>query len=194
MLVAVLMLGAFIPMIAQAGHVGGLLGGLAIAAGLIKESETSARTAHILGLGILLLLGLAARAPTWRTEYHTLLGFRLLEDGRSDDALRSFEIALQQAPSDVELANAVAYELSLSGRELARALALVNNALVSDPENPDYLDTKGWILCRQGHSSEGRRWLQRAIDASDTPNDEIVGHVQTCSRIPATAESPRATR
>ena len=173
----VIVLGAVIPVIAQAGHLGGLAVGLAMAAPMLRQK---------LGLSLLsglLLVGAAtplANAPTWRTNYFTFMGFRHLREDNGPKALEYLEAALARSPDDPSLANAVAYELSLEGVLLDRATTLVEFALEKEPENPDFLDTRGWILCRQGNAEEGREWLRRAVEADDDPPEEILEHVDTC--------------
>lgn len=173
----VIVLGAMVPIIAQAGHLGGLVVGLIAAAFLVRRRPTAALLSSLLSVGIMVPL---AASPTWRTNYHTYLGFRYLRGGDDQQALRFLEAALERTPEDASLANAVAYELSLQGVQLERATELVSFALKQDPENPDYLDTRGWILCRQGDHTEGTKWLRRAVAADDDPPAEILGHVEGC--------------
>lgn len=42
--------------------------------------------------------------------------------------------------------NGVAYVWALQGKNLPKALEFINKALTSDPQDPEMLDTKGWIL------------------------------------------------
>ena len=54
-------------------------------------------------------------------------------------------------------------------------------SLAADPENANYLDTKGWILCRQGDAEGGMAWLQRADEGFTGTNDEVREHLETCA-------------
>ena len=187
-LVVLFVVGAIVPVIAQAGHVGGFaLGCLACWAGLQRGW---------LRLAVVVVLTLAtnevveiARHPDGRPQYHEFAGFRLLELDRPDEALLALEHALTMAPGDAPIANAVAYGLALAGRDLERADALVDEALGDDATNGNYVDTKGWIACRRGDVEAGLALLRAAQELSDVPVGEIEGHLRDC----ASAVVPRGT-
>lgn len=191
-LVVLFVVGAIVPVIAQAGHVGGFtLGCLACWAGLQRGW---------LRLGVVLVLTLAANEvvqiaarPDARPQYHEFVGFRLLELDRPDEALVAMERALELAPGDAQISNAVAYGLALAGRDLDRADELVDVALRDDPENGNYVDTKGWIACRRGDAEAGRVLLEQAEALSDVPVEEIEGHLRECGSAGVPRETP-ATR
>ena len=44
---------------------------------------------------------------------------------------------------------------------------LVDQALAEEPDNADYLDTLGWILCRQGNAKAGMKQLEKASKLTD---------------------------
>ena len=175
-IVLVVALGAAVPIIAQAGHLGGL------AAGFVGGWAFLGRPwRHVLSIVLLGALGLAAWRPTWSSQYHAFLGYHWLRAGEHATALASLESALERDPEDVELANAVAYELAIAGIELERARTLIERSLAAEPENPDYLDTMGWILCRKGETEAGLEWIRRAVAALDGESvAEIEAHLETC--------------
>src|SRR5690606_41023281 len=47
--------------------------------------------------------------------------------------------------------------------ELERGLELVNRALEIQPDNPAYIDTRGWIYFMMGRYPEARDEIERAI-------------------------------
>ncbi len=172
-------LGLVVPMIAQAGHVGGLIAGVLAAALLLKRGPLRA----IAGFALIALLSYgyaSGQAPVERSNYHLFLGYHYQRAELNDQALKAFEDALERAPEDPSLANAVAYNLSLAGHDLTRADQLVDQALEDQPENADYLDTKGWIACRRGQIEDGMKWLRRAEAASEEASPEILEHLDTC--------------
>lgn len=181
-LIVLFVVGAIVPVIAQAGHVGGFtLGCLACWAGLQRGG---------LRLGVVLVLTLAvnevvqiAARPDARPQYHEFVGFRLLELDRHDEALASMERALELAPGDAPISNAVAYGLALAGRDLDRADELVAVALRDDPENGNYIDTQGWIACRRGDVDAGMELLRKAEAVSDVPVGEIEEHLRDCGSV-----------
>lgn len=180
-LVVLVALGFFVEMIAQAGHLGGLV------AGVLLGLAWSGREA-VLGLGARLGLGLgfaglvlAARQPEGRDGYYEYLGYELLDRGRDEEAAAAFDRALVRRPEEGRLANGVAYGLAKAGVELQRAEELVKRALEEEPENVDYLDTLGWVYCRKGEVEEGMEWLRKASEASGGGEEEIEGHLEGCA-------------
>lgn len=179
-LVALLVIGAVVPVIAQAGH----LGGLAVGAGLglaWSRGGWSALVGWGVTLSVLVALVVLAAGPAQFGKRDALLGYRLLELHRYDDAADAFEAALAAEPGDATLANAVAYALVEAGVRLDRARALVLTALATEPENPDFLDTLGWIECRRGETGAGQDALERARAAAKEAVPEIEEHLRRCA-------------
>lgn len=173
-------LGLVVPMIAQAGHVGGLVAGVLAAAMMLKRGPVRV-VAGVALLALFILGSFSGAAPSERSNYHLFLGYHFQSADFPDRALASFENALERNAEDPSLANAVAYNLSLAGRDLKRADELVDRALADQPANSDYLDTKGWIACRRGDSADGLQWLRRANKASEEASTEILEHLDTCA-------------
>ncbi len=184
-----LAVGALLPwvfgvsLLAQAGHVGGLVFGSIAGYALCVGQER--RLIKVLGWVAVVFglagLGVAGAEPSWRANYHAFLGAELLERGGFERAAEHFDVALERAPEDPVLANAVAYSLAEAGIELERAEALVRGALEEDPESADYLDTLGWVLCRQGRVEEGIAVLEAAKLAAERDIPEIEEHLSACA-------------
>lgn len=181
-------IGALLPwmfgvsLLAQAGHVGGLLFGMIAGYALSLQVERRSLRAVLWSSVILGLVGtgLAARAPAWRPSYHVFLGSELLDRGQFERAAVHFDRGLEAAPEDHVLANAVAYSLAEAGVELERAEDLVRQALRMAPDNADYLDTLGWVLCRQGRTEEGIEALEAAKAVASREIPEIEEHLGLC--------------
>jgi membrane associated rhomboid family serine protease len=191
-----LVIGALLPLfgvtlLAQAGHMGGLIFGCLVAWAFSMAPERrfsrlavgAAACAGIVGLGFL------ASAPAWRVNYRVLMGLELLEREQFDAASAHFDEALLATPDDHSLANAVAYYYAEAGVELERAEDLVRGALEVEPDNAAYLDTLGWVQCRRGLVDEGlenlevaarmvgmeRKWMGRMSRMS-----EYLEHIGGC--------------
>jgi membrane associated rhomboid family serine protease len=177
-IVALVLLGAVAPGIAQAGHLGGLVVG-ASAAAAVTWGQWWRRLAAAAAAVVLIGLGTAAVFPVRPQAAAALIGQRLLELERFEEAVRAFDRALERDPS-AELRNAVAYSLALAGTDLERAQRLAEEAVVEDPNNADYLDTIGWVLCRRGDVRQGLKRLEQALAAAEDGRDEIAGHVAGC--------------
>jgi membrane associated rhomboid family serine protease len=190
LIILCLSLGVVIPGIAQAGHLGGLLTGAAL--GWLLLRKRPAWLAALGGLGIasgLLAVALLGRSPTWQVQYHAMLGFRATVDGQLESAKRHFAAALAREPENALLLNAVAYQLALDGVELDLAQSYVLRALASDPANPNYLDTLGWVLCRKGEPSAAAPLLRAAVALTEGVVPEIDAHIDECESAAVPARS-----
>lgn len=187
-------LGLVVPGIAQAGHLGGLAAGLLLGGAW----ATCARPLKLaLALGLALLLGgltWTGSRPTHRTNYYAILGFRMLADDRPAEALILFNEGLTRDPDNANFRNAVAYQLALDGVELERAESLSLAALRSNPLDASYLDTLGWIWCRQGYPDAGTRALHAAAWLANKRFPELDEHLAACASAPDLPPSvPRGT-
>lgn len=182
-LVALVALGFFVDMIAQAGHLGGLLIGLLI--GLAWSGQgAGVSLAGRVGVGMAITgLLLAARQPEGREGYYEFIGQGYLDRGQDLQASAAYERALKRRPDDARLANDLAYGLARAGARLEDAERLARGALESEPDNAAYLDTLGWVLCRQGRVEAGLAELRRAVEASEDEDEEIEGHLVRCSEV-----------
>lgn len=180
MLAILVGLGFAVPMVAQAGHIGGLVVGLGIGAAL----SCAGQRRWVGVAGTLVWLGAAgwgAGHSEGRPRHPEFRGFFLLAAGEPGAAAPWFDQALLARPDDAELQNAVAYALAEAGEDLARAEGLVRSALETEPENPDYLDTLGWTLCQAGRVEEGSEWLRRAVEAEQEADPVVAEHLRTCA-------------
>jgi Flp pilus assembly protein TadD len=87
---------------------------------------------------------------------------------RFEEAEAAFLELLELEPDDATAANYLGYLWADRDVRLQEALALVNQAVNHDPENPAYLDSLGWVYYRLGALDEAEFWLRRAIAIDDT--------------------------
>lgn len=177
-----LCLGALVPGIAQAGHVGGLLMGTALG-WLWSRPRRLWQTfaASLLGVGALATLVALGRAPVWFTNYHVFRGLRALEDRDLTTALRHLRTAEQRDPDNAVMLNDIAYKLSLEHLELDWAEQLARRAHTAEPENENVLDTLGWILCLQGQPDAGLPLIRESLSFfGEDPPKEISDHERDC--------------
>jgi membrane associated rhomboid family serine protease len=180
-------IGALLPvfgisLLAQAGHIGGLVVGVAAGYALSLAPERRLLRVVLWSSVVAGLLGLtiAAREPSGRPNYHAFMGSELLGRGEFEAAAGHFDRALEAAPEDPILANAVAYALAEAAVDLERAETLVRRSLEAEPDSADYLDTLGWVLCQQGRIDEGRTALEAAKAAASREIPEIDEHLAAC--------------
>jgi tetratricopeptide (TPR) repeat protein len=70
--------------------------------------------------------------------------------------------------------NFLAYCWAQKGERLDEALALIEESLKSEPKDPAYLDTKGWILLKMGRVDEAKSVLTKALDLCKKDKDPCV--------------------
>jgi Flp pilus assembly protein TadD len=103
------------------------------------------------------------------------LGFAYGRLGRQDESAREYREALRLAPNDHLVQNNLAYLMAKRGERYPEALALVDRALRSDPNNPYYLETRGYVLYRLGRVDEGHALIKQSLakipDDPDSLND-----------------------
>lgn len=93
------------------------------------------------------------------------------DDGAEEDLRR----VLRQVPDDPQAMNALGYTLADNERNLEEALDFINRALERQPHNAAMLDSKGWVLYRQGRLEESLEYLERAWE--EAHDAEIGAHL-----------------
>jgi tetratricopeptide (TPR) repeat protein len=63
---------------------------------------------------------------------------------------------------------------------LARAQKLISQALEDYPEEPSFLDTLGWVLCKQGNYVEAKTNLEKALEHARNNQPAILYHLSWC--------------
>lgn len=113
---------------------------------------------------IALLTGLTAKAPE-----DDELAFRLAAAyetaGRVADAERVFRALVARDPLHANALNYLGYMLANRGLRLTEALSLIDRALVAEPGNPAFLDSRGWALLKLGRAAAAEGPLRTAADA-----------------------------
>ena len=85
--------------------------------------------------------------------------------GRVDDAEKTLRGMLARDPLNANVLNYLGYMLATRGQKLPEALALVDRALAAEPDNPAFLDSRGWALFKLGRAAEAEAPLRRAATA-----------------------------
>ncbi|HEX4047561.1 MAG TPA: tetratricopeptide repeat protein [Elusimicrobiota bacterium] len=87
-----------------------------------------------------------------------------------------FRRLIADKPDDAPAMNYLGYSLADRGLKLADAESLIRRALVIEPSNPAYRDSLGWVLFKEGRSTEAVTELVAAVRA--LPDDDSVwGHL-----------------
>ena len=114
---------------------------------------------------------LVALAP--KNSWGYLLRSRVLQQmERHREAIDDLNQAVRLNPADVEVYNSRAYTRAVANVELNEALVDIERALQASPDEPNYLDTRGYIHYLLGNYDKALADLDRAIEITE----EQKGH------------------
>lgn len=133
------------------------VGGAFALADVYQESKR-----HADAIGVLMPL---AEASPDDADIQFRLGAAYETAGRVVDAERTFRAMLTRDPLHANALNYLGYMLANRGLKLAEALALVDRALVVEPDNPAFLDSRGWALFKLGRLADAEPPLKQAATA-----------------------------
>ena len=105
--------------------------------------------------------------------YETALAAEKL--GKLDDMERHLRRLIALKPESPQGYNALGYSLADRNLRLDEAAQLIDKALSLTPDDPFILDSKGWVLFRQGKSAAALETLQAAF--AKRPDPEIAAHI-----------------
>ena len=110
-------------------------------------------------------------------DTYILLSKFLRESGDSKGALLTLESALEKNLNDLWLINSIAMEYADQNFNLEKGIKLINRALKYQPENPIFLDTKGWLLFKSGRKEQAIDIINKSLALN--PNcEETKEHFQ----------------
>lgn len=101
------------------------------------------------------------------------------ELGQFEKSFETYDEVLELDPANDGAMNNYAYYLAEQKTRLEDALTMINKALVSNPNRPTYLDTKGWVLFQLGRYNDAVIVLEKAC--TFFKRDKVVGkHYADC--------------
>ena len=83
-----------------------------------------------------------------------LLSNLCVRQGKIDEAEEWLEQVLDEFPDDVSAMNDLGYLWADSGKNLERAMQMIQKAVEAEPDNVAYRDSLGWVLFRLGRIAE----------------------------------------
>jgi len=110
-------------------------------------------------------------------ETDLLYARAMAHDAAADDAdmIADLERIIELDPDDAMALNALGYTLADRNERLDEARALVEQALESDPEDPAFIDSLGWVEFRQGNHERAVELLRQAWTAFR--DHEVAAHL-----------------
>lgn len=113
-------------------------------------------------------------APSWYVHFLRGAAYERLK--RWPDAEADLKVALDLAPNQPEVLNALGYGWVDRGQNLEEGLALIRKAVAARPNNSSFIDSLGWALFRLGRFEQALEPLELATSLA--PGDvEINDHL-----------------
>jgi len=123
---------------------------------LMKEYE--------MALEVLEIGKIYALDPKLKQQFNSQLGdvYFYLGDYAQSDAAYNEVLAVD--PNNINVLNNYAYFLALRKENLDKAMEMGKKLLELAPDQPNYLDTYGWVLFQANKLKEARKYLEKAAD------------------------------
>lgn len=98
-----------------------------------------------------------------RIDFYIILSIYQREYGNIKGVLSTLEKAFEENPNDLWVINELAIEYADQKVKIDKALAMIDRALTYQPENPIFIDTKGWILYKMGRKEEAKLEIAKSL-------------------------------
>ena len=118
----------------------------------------------------------ALKKDSSKADLWTQLGYAYDKAGNETSSDEAYERALTIDPNDPTANNNYSYTLSLRNKDLPRALKMIESAMKSEPNNPSFLDTYGWIQFQMGNLQVALDYVKRAAEKNET-GSEVFEHL-----------------
>ena len=105
-------------------------------------------------------------------------------------ATERYELILELDPEAAIAANNLAYTLAQEDRDLDRALGLAQTARAQSPDDPDVIDTLGFVLYKRGLAALAIPILQESVQADP---DSVLYRYHLALAYVANEDESRAT-
>jgi tetratricopeptide (TPR) repeat protein len=97
------------------------------------------------------------------TEILYRLGVILERQHRTSESVRVMEQIIALDPEHADALNFVGYTLADDGRDLPRALELIEKAVAVEPDNPYFLDSLAWVHHRMGQNDRAWEIIRQVV-------------------------------
>ena len=101
--------------------------------------------------------------PSLTGRYNQMMAMALYGSGRFDDARGYYEKLIDENPDDIGTLNNFAYLLANELGDAQSALPFAERAAELAGDNPQVLDTLGWVRFKLGQTAEARNDLERSL-------------------------------
>ncbi|OHD71992.1 MAG: hypothetical protein A2W19_04310 [Spirochaetes bacterium RBG_16_49_21] len=111
-----------------------------------------------------------------------LKGYCLEMEGKFAEALQTYQAVLRIERDNYNAHNSISYITAKSGGDLSRSLALAQAAYESNPENPAYCDTLGYVHLKIGNIDLAEKFFTAAYTKLPL-SEEINEHLRELKKL-----------
>lgn len=104
------------------------------------------------------------------------MGDNMYARHETDSAFTYYQKSLLYDPENYLALNNCAYYLACEGKELDKALSMIETAVGAEPDNATSLDTYAWVLFKRKEYGKAREIMDRTLELSDEKSEEILEH------------------
>ncbi len=93
-----------------------------------------------------------------------------------DSAFTLYQKSILYDPQNYLALNNCAYYLACEGKELDRALSMIETAIAAEPENATSMDTYAWVLFKRKDYAKAREIIDRTLALTEERGEDILEH------------------
>jgi tetratricopeptide (TPR) repeat protein len=112
-----------------------------------------------------------------RAEFQAQIGEAQFGLNRNKEGIAAYESARNLAPENAFVKNKYAYRLALHELDFLKAEKIIDELLLTFPNESSYLDTKGFVLFQQGKYSEAKSFFERACGDQEIKDKSCTEHL-----------------
>lgn len=124
--------------------------------------------------------GLAKRSDDTPSDLvstiYALLGDTYHELGMMDNCFQAYDSALVYDDANVGVLNNYAYFLALAGKNLNRALEMIQKAVDLKQDDATSVDTYAWVLFKLERYEEAKAYVEKLISLGEELSSEVYHH------------------
>lgn len=104
------------------------------------------------------------------------MGDNLYARHLADSAFTLYQKAILYDPENYMALNNCAYYLACEGKDLDKALSMIETATTAEPDNATSLDTYAWVLFKRKEYAKAKEIIDKTLALTDERSEEILEH------------------
>lgn len=110
------------------------------------------------------------------SQIYQSIGDNHYQLGEKGEAFAAYASSLTYNPTNYLALNNCAYHLALEGRDIDKALEMIEKVIKAEPDNDTALDTYAWVLFKRKDYALAREIIDRTLELTEQPGAEVLEH------------------